>query len=84
MGYNTKIKLPMNGCAFLYGGIDGICPYNTKICKQKCDKYSQVGDAAKEIFHDWNNGIEELKLKLRVKHFGITEKIDSNEYDFLD
>lgn len=73
MGYGTNVKLPMNGCAFLYGG-GGICPYNTKSCKEKCDKYSQVGDPSKEIFHDWNNGIEKLKLELRLKHFGTTEK----------
>jgi|GEM_PF-6689201 len=77
MGYGTKVKLPMDGCAFLHGG-GGICPYNTKICKEKCDKYSQVGDPSKEIFHDWNNGIEKLKLELRLKHFGTTEKLDIN------
>ena len=95
MGYGTKIKMEMNNCAFLYGG-GGICPYHIKSCNKPCDKYSQVGDSSKEIFHDWNNGIEKLKLELRLKHFGTTEKslntkqIDDqeteeefNEKDFL-
>lgn len=86
----------MNNCTFLYCG-GGICPYHTKSCDKPCDKYSPVGDSTKEIFHDWNNGIEELKIKLRFKYFGTTEKLDpklkdnqeikqenSSEYDFLD
>lgn len=84
----------MDNCTFLYCG-GGICPYHTKSCNKPCEKYSPVGDSSKEIFHDWNNGIEELRLKLRLKYFGTTEKIDSksirkeepkssNEYDFLD
>ncbi|NRT34517.1 hypothetical protein BJV38_002895 [Clostridium beijerinckii] len=76
MGYGTKVKMEMNNCSFLYGGTDGICPYHTRSCNKPCDKYSPVGDGSKEIFHDWNNGIEKLKLELRLKYFCTTEKLD--------
>lgn len=83
MGYGTKIKMEMNNCAFLYGG-GGICPYHTKSCNKPCEKYSPVGDSSKEIFHDWNNGIEKLKLELRLKHFGTIEKLDSKSIEKQD
>lgn len=84
----------MDNCTFLYHG-GGICPYNTKSCKKICGKYAVVGDDSKEIFHDWNNGIEKLALELRLKYFGTTQKLigvdpiekpeqeEFNEDDFL-
>lgn len=75
MGYGTKIKGEMNDCQFLYG----ICPYHTKSCNKPCEKYSPVGDPSKQIFHDWNNGIEKLRLELRIKYFGTTEKLTDKQ-----
>lgn len=84
----------MDNCTFLYHG-GGICPYQIKSCKKTCSKYAIVGDASKEIFHDWNDGIEKLVIELRVKHFGTTQKLigvnpivkqeqeEFNEDDFL-
>lgn len=67
MPYGLKIRMEMNNCAFLRG----ICPYHTKDCNKPCDKYAPIGDASKQIFHDWNKGIDELKIRLRKKYFGV-------------
>ena len=62
----------MNNCIFLYIG-GGICPYHSKKCNKPCKEYSIVGDSTKEIFNDWNDGIEKLGIELKKKYFGTTE-----------
>jgi hypothetical protein len=61
----------MDNCAFL---VRGMCPNHARNCDKPCDKYSILGDDSKEIFHDWNNGINKLATELRQKYFGVTEK----------
>lgn len=79
----------MDNCAFLHIG-GGICPQHTKKCDKPCEKYAVIGDSSKEIFHDWNNGIEELANSLREKYFGTTERlvenpsIENKEIDDID
>ncbi|MBD8046783.1 MULTISPECIES: hypothetical protein [Clostridium] len=72
----------MNNCTFLHIG-GGICPYQTKKCVKPCNKYAAIGDDSKEIFHDWNNGIDELKDRLKLKYFKETQKSvdDINDID---
>lgn len=83
MPYGVKIKAEMSDCAFLWGK-DGICPYHTKICNKPCDKYARIGDSSKEIFHDWNNGLEDLVIKLRMKYFGTDKKDKDLQKDIKD
>jgi hypothetical protein len=68
----------MNNCTFLHIG-GGICPYHTKSCDKPCRQYSIVGDNAKPIFNDWNNGLEKLANGIKQKYFG-TDENDINDF----
>lgn len=80
----------MDNCCFLYIG-NGICPYHTKYCDKPCKEYAIIGDSSKEIFHNWNNGIEKLALEMKHKYFekaedtsNIPVKTVSKENDAID
>lgn len=66
-----------NNCIFLYLGKDGICPIykGKKKCYNKCDKFAEVTDETTEIYKDWQEEIEEMRLTLQKKYFNVIEEV---------